>query len=194
MTVRGSVFVKNALAQATATLVAALGTDASVRYLRNPSPRVTVHLLRRCGAQIGSRTRFKRSLFLDNTIESRDCAGDFRNLSVGNNCYIGDLVYLDLSERISVDDDVVVSGSVSILSHSDCNRSPELAALFPRKAAPVRLDRGCWIGAGATLLAGVHIGSRSVVAAGAVVTRSIESGTVYAGVPAQKVRSLNFGS
>jgi acetyltransferase-like isoleucine patch superfamily enzyme len=175
-------------------LVTALGTEAAVRYLRNPDPRLSARVLRKRGAQVGTRTRFKRSLFLDNTVESSDCAGDFRNLRIGANCYIGDMVYLDLAAPIEIADDAVVSGNVSIITHSDCNRSQSLAQLFPRKTAAVRLGRGCWIGASAVLLAGVEIGSRAVVAAGSVVTSNVPADTLYAGVPARRVRGLTFAS
>jgi acetyltransferase-like isoleucine patch superfamily enzyme len=44
-----------------------------------------------------------------------------------------------------------------------------------------------WLGAGARVLDGVSIGNRSVVGAGAVVTRSVPSGCVAKGVPARAV-------
>jgi acetyltransferase-like isoleucine patch superfamily enzyme len=169
-----------------------VGPSAAVRYIRNPDPSLTARLLRQHGARIGQRTKFKRSLLLDNTIESTDCAGDFRNLCIGSNCYIGDSTYFDLADTIEIGEDVVVSGRVSILTHRDCNRSSDLARLFPRVTARVTLGDGCWIGFGATILAGVHIGERAVVAAGAVVTKSVQAGTVYAGVPAALRKTLSF--
>ena len=45
-----------------------------------------------------------------------------------------------------------------------------------------------WIGAGAMILKGVHIGDGAVVAAGSVVTKDIPSGCLVAGVPAKLVR------
>ena len=90
-----------------------LGISSVVRYLRNPNPRVSVRLLRAFGARIGRRTTIKRSLFLDNVWEDENSAGDFSNISIGENCYIGDGVYFDLANKILVEDDVVVSGQVS---------------------------------------------------------------------------------
>ena len=46
-----------------------------------------------------------------------------------------------------------------------------------------------WIGAGATILKGVHIGDGAIIAAGAIVTHDVESNTVVAGVPARKIKS-----
>jgi acetyltransferase-like isoleucine patch superfamily enzyme len=51
----------------------------------------------------------------------------------------------------------------------------------------IEIDNDVWLGSGARILDGVKIGSRSVVAAGAVVTRSIPSGCLAMGVPARSV-------
>jgi maltose O-acetyltransferase len=56
---------------------------------------------------------------------------------------------------------------------------------------PITVGDGCWIGAGATLLPGVTVAEGCVVAAGAVVAQDCpEPDTLYAGVPARAVRSL----
>jgi maltose O-acetyltransferase len=59
---------------------------------------------------------------------------------------------------------------------------------------PTRLDDDVRIGANVTILGGVHIASDVVVGAGAVVTQSLESGWVYAGNPARKLRRLEDGT
>ena len=61
--------------------------------------------------------------------------------------------------------------------------------------APVRhevtiIGDGVWIGAHAHVLAGVTVGRRSIVAAGAVVTRDVPPDTLVAGVPARFVKTL----
>ena len=56
---------------------------------------------------------------------------------------------------------------------------------------PIRIERDCWIAAGATILPGVHIGRHTVVAAGAVVTRSFPEGDqVLVGIPARVLKRL----
>jgi sugar O-acyltransferase (sialic acid O-acetyltransferase NeuD family) len=57
----------------------------------------------------------------------------------------------------------------------------------------VDVGAGSWIGAGATILQGsatkkIEIGPSVVIGAGAVVTRSCEADSVYAGIPARKIR------
>lgn len=56
--------------------------------------------------------------------------------------------------------------------------------------APVVLERNVWIGSNATILPGVTIGENSVVAAGAVVTKSVPPNTIVGGVPAKVIREI----
>lgn len=55
-------------------------------------------------------------------------------------------------------------------------------------ARPIIIEADCWIGARATILDGVRIGSGTTIAAGAVVTRDIEPRCLAGGVPATIIR------
>lgn len=79
--------------------------------------------------------------------------------------YIGDYSY-------------IAFGAV-ILSHDMC-RSLH---------APVKIGRNCFIGAHSIVLPGVSIGSSSIVAAGAVVTKDVPPNSLVAGNPAVIVKS-----
>ena len=57
-------------------------------------------------------------------------------------------------------------------------------------AHPITVGKNVWIGSHATILSGVTIGDNSVVAAGAVVTKSVPANTVVAGVPARIVKTI----
>lgn len=60
------------------------------------------------------------------------------------------------------------------------------------KAAPVRIGDNTWIGARAIILPGVTLGPHTVVAAGAVVTKSFLDGDlVLAGVPARPIQKID---
>lgn len=58
---------------------------------------------------------------------------------------------------------------------------------LPQHDAPVVIDDDVWAGANVTILKGVTVGRGSVIAAGAVVTRSCPPYSILAGVPARVV-------
>lgn len=57
--------------------------------------------------------------------------------------------------------------------------------------APVRICRDAWVGAYATILKGVTVGERSIVAAGAVVVSDVPPDCIVGGVPAKIIKYLN---
>jgi acetyltransferase-like isoleucine patch superfamily enzyme len=59
------------------------------------------------------------------------------------------------------------------------------------KVDPIIIGDNCWLGANSVLLPGVIIGDHTVVAAGAVVSKSFPEGNcVLGGVPAKKLKQL----
>lgn len=56
---------------------------------------------------------------------------------------------------------------------------------------PITIGDGCWLGARVTVLGGVEIGAGSVIAAGALVNKSIPSNELWGGVPAKFIRRLD---
>lgn len=108
-----------------------------------------------------------------------------RNVSIHRDCYI------DALGGVSIGDDVSIAHATSVLSfeHSwtDPSRPIRDNDLVLK---PVTIDGDVWIGCGARILSGVHIGSRAVVASGAVVTKSVEGGVVVGGVPAKIIKRI----
>jgi acetyltransferase-like isoleucine patch superfamily enzyme len=113
-------------------------------------------------------------------------------LIVGNRVGISGAV-LFCSNQIIIEDHVNLGAGAMIY---DTDFHP-LAAASRRehradgiKTAPVRICEDVWVSANVTILKGVTIGPRSVVAAGAVVVDDIPADVLAAGVPAHVVRSL----
>ena len=55
---------------------------------------------------------------------------------------------------------------------------------------PIVIGRNAWIGANATILAGVKVGENAIVAAGAVVSKDVPANTIVGGVPAKVIRMI----
>lgn len=91
---------------------------------------------------------------------------------------------------ISIGDDCLIGPNVQFLGVShDIN--PTLRQAHKHNyAAPITLGKNVWLGGGVIVLAGVNIGENSVIGAGSVVTKNIETNSVYAGNPARKIREL----
>ena len=51
----------------------------------------------------------------------------------------------------------------------------------------IRIDDNVFVGTNTTILANCHIGSNCILGAGTLVNKNLESGYVYAGVPAKKI-------
>nr|WP_277200415.1 DapH/DapD/GlmU-related protein [Veillonella seminalis] len=57
-------------------------------------------------------------------------------------------------------------------------------------ATPVTIGNDVWIGGNVTILPGINIGDKAVIAAGAVVTKDVPANTVAGGVPAKVIKEL----
>jgi len=111
-------------------------------------------------------------------------------LHIGDGVYLSDRVVLStltsihLGKRVSIAENTAIRGSFHRLSAS------ALAVDQPSDSAPVRIDDGVGIGAGAVLLMGVHLPAGAIVGANAVLSGKTryEVNGIYAGVPARLVR------
>lgn len=60
----------------------------------------------------------------------------------------------------------------------------------PRAGNDIRIGRGVWISSRAIILGGVSIADNSVIAAGAIVTKSCLEPAIYGGIPARRISDL----
>jgi acetyltransferase-like isoleucine patch superfamily enzyme len=111
-------------------------------------------------------------------------------LKVGRRSHIGDNTLVDLSGSVIIGNDVAVGPYSIVYTHDhDHRNSTPVAWAGGVICRPVEIGDGAWVGARVTILSGVTIGSRAVVAAGAVVTKDVPPGAVVGGVPAKILAS-----
>lgn len=112
-------------------------------------------------------------------------------LMIGSNVSIHRGCYVDATGGLSIGDDVSIAHACSILTSEHTWDDPTRPIRDnPLRLAPVRIESDVWLGCGVRLLAGVTVHSRSVLAAGAVVTRDVPPRTVVGGVPARPLRTI----
>ncbi len=92
---------------------------------------------------------------------------------------------------LSIGDNVSIGPRVTLVVVSHPNYS-KLRGLMTEKPAHITIGDNVWIGAGAIILSGVTLAPNSVVAAGAVVTRDTESGTIVGGIPAKVIKRIEL--
>jgi acetyltransferase-like isoleucine patch superfamily enzyme len=148
-------------------------------------PPLRVAFLRACGANVGAGTVVHRLSFINVD------RGGFRALRVGQRCFLGDEVLIDLAAPVVLEDDVTIAVRAMILTHLNVGlRSHPLQARHPPVTTGVTIRRGSFIGAGATILAGVSVGPEAFVGAAALVHRDVAAGMTVAGVPARPMTTL----
>jgi len=161
-------------------------TLAMVPYRLALVPQLRAPWLRLLGARVGRRTILHDVRFFN--LYRRGLAG----LEIGDECFLGDECLLDLAEAVRLERQVTLAERVLVLTHTNVGYADHpLQAHFPAVAAPVVVETGAFVGANATILPGVRIGSRSFVAAGSVVTADVPPRTLVAGVPARVRRRLD---
>lgn len=114
------------------------------------------------------------------------------NLVIGRNVSLHCWSFISAEGGLTIGDDVAVGHGCSILTTEHGFDYPEVTIKAQHiKRRPVKIGDDVWIGANVTVLAGVTIGRRSIIAAGAVVTKSFPEGhVIIGGVPAREIRRL----
>jgi maltose O-acetyltransferase len=109
--------------------------------------------------------------------------GDLR-LNLGDDAFLGhDVLIAGGRSHVTIGDCVDIGPRVSLLTgthETDMLGRHSAGAGYSRD---IVIEDGAWIGAGSTILGGVTIGRKAVIAAGSVVTRDVPPFTLAAGVP-----------
>ena len=115
-------------------------------------------------------------------------AADYgQNITVGKNVFINSGCCFQDQGGIEIGDNVLIGQQVVMATLNHDLNPKKRADMSP---APIKIGNDVWIGAHATILAGVTIGDGAVVAAGAVVTKDVPKNTVVGGVPAKVIKEI----
>ena len=122
-------------------------------------------------------------------------------ISIGSECYIGPGSRIIAHSDIFIGNRVQIAWNTTIIDSDSHSKSAQLrynhactilksghpATVDDLKSIPVRIEDDVWIGFGASIMKGVHIGRGAIIAANSVVTKSVPEYAIFAGNPATRI-------
>lgn len=132
------------------------------------STKIWINAQVREAAEIGCRCVISKDVYIDHAVR------------IGDRCKIQNSV--SIYHGVTIEDDVFVGPNVTFT-----NDKVPRAFNDDWKVSPTIIRTGASIGANATILCGIEIGSYAMVAAGSVVTKSVSDHALVMGNPARVV-------
>jgi acetyltransferase-like isoleucine patch superfamily enzyme len=127
-------------------------------------------------------------------------------IKIGEKTFVGAGTRIWSASSITIGNYVLIAHDVNIhdnISHSTSSkeRRAEIDKLLPKltlyphpfdlRAKPMIIEDEVWIGFGASVIGGVHIGRGSIVGAGTMVTKDVAANSVVVGNPMRVVRKAS---
>lgn len=109
-------------------------------------------------------------------------------IRIGNLNYFNRNLMIDACGEVVIGDENMFGPDVYITDSNHQMSVDTGPKSLPMSVGRVTVGNRCWIGAKVVILKDVSLGDGCIVAAGAVVTKSVPPGAVVAGVPARQIR------
>ena len=109
-------------------------------------------------------------------------------ISIGNHTHLGENVHLRGGGKILIGDWCQIANNTIIVTSG---HPIDGGKYYGRSVFnDIQIGNNVWIGSGVIILPGVTVGENSVIAAGSVVTKDVQSNILAGGVPAKKIRDI----
>ena len=129
---------------------------------------------------------------LSNSIDFHVVPNEFRRKYKPSRTNVCSFIVGKNKGDISIGDNVIFGPGVKIFSE---NHSFKLFEKVFRLQEEIRnkvvIGNNVWIGSNSIILPGVTIEDNAVIAAGSVVNKNINNGTLNGGIPAKQIKTLN---
>ncbi len=117
------------------------------------------------------------------------------SIQIGDSCDIGEYNHFSAINGIKIGNGLLTGKFVLINDNNHGELCSEDAGLPPfsrnlTSKGPIEIGNNVWLGDRVTVLGGVKIGDNVIVGASSVVTKSVPSNCVVAGIPAKIIKSL----
>jgi len=154
------------------------------------SPRFLVSLIYSFAYYIHEHVVWRANIHAEKDVRIHATASirNAQNVYVGKNSHINHLccVWADENSKIVLGDNLLMGPGVGIFSSNHSVIKGQPMTFQERKEASIVIGDDVWLGAHSVITAGTHIANGVIVAAGAIVTRSItQEGVIVAGIPAK---------
>lgn len=107
---------------------------------------------------------------------------------IGNEVVVGRFSMITAKSLIKIGDYTRIGAFVQIIDHNHGTEREKLIMAQESRIKEIIIGKDVWIGAGAKILMGVHIGDGAVIGANAVVTHDMPPYSIAAGVPAKIIK------
>ena len=113
-------------------------------------------------------------------------------ISIGNRTATSNNVSIIANQSIAIGSDCIIGDNVMIIDSDFHEIDPvqRLNSTGKGQCSPVSISNNVWLGSRVMVLKGVQIGDNSIIAPGAIVTKSVPENALAGGVPAKVIRSL----
>lgn len=116
---------------------------------------------------------------------------NINSLYLGNNISIHANCYLDAYGKIIIGSNVSIANQTSIISFNHTYENTEMPIKYnPVIKGQILIEEDVWIGNGVRILPDLKVGTRSIVAAGAIVNKDVPARTIVGGVPAKVLKKI----
>jgi acetyltransferase-like isoleucine patch superfamily enzyme len=105
---------------------------------------------------------------------------------IGRESCIGS--YAHIAGNVVIGSNTMIAGGVAIYGFNHGTDPTYPMGYQPCTVKGITIGSDCWIGANAVIIDGVNIGDHSIVAAGAIVTKSFPPFSIVGGNPARLIR------
>jgi len=109
------------------------------------------------------------------------------SIIIADHVFIGTGCEFNIRKQITVGQDSLIASGCRFIDHDHGTEAGGLMRKQHGAEKEIRIGSNVWLGCNVTVLKGVEIGDGAVVAAGAVVTKSILADEIWGGVPAKKI-------